>query len=189
VELRRPGSPIPQVRGPALASRGGNPPAFDVAIDPTRFYALEVTTDLALFARPDTAEWTEDRTYATWTDGPLLSSPRVVLPATAWTRMKGADCLFYRIRTSARKDAWVDADCSPPLSKTRSSPFIAIVDSLDELTAPDHLVLSRLVFPPEAGSGTSPAVVRVSYSEPGTEPLQRVTIVPDGLTLDIEEVF
>ena len=195
VTLRRPGSRIPQVRGPAIVERSGNPPGFDVAIDPARFYALEVCTDPSLFQQRDTAGWTPDQTYATWADGPLLTAAHVALPADAWNRLKHADCLFYRLRTSSKPNGWADVEVSPTTSDPSVYPLAAIVDSLQGLTDPDCRVVFRVVLPASpapvtpATAVTLATVAAVAYSEPVVEPLRHVTILPDGVTLDIDDVF
>jgi hypothetical protein len=58
-------------------------------------------------------------------------------------------------------------------------------------------VLFRLVFPPAAVvafAASPPAVarattVRASYSNPADAAVRRVTILPDGQTLDVDDVF
>ncbi len=189
VELRRPGSRVAQVRGPAIVSRAGPPPAFQVAAAPGRFFALEVTTDITFFEQTNPAGWTPDRTHATWQDGPLLAGSSVALPLEAWNRLKNADCLFYRIRTSSRQDGWSDVECTPPPSEARSSPVVAVVAALTGLTDPDRLVLFRLAFPPSGGSVGDSTTVRATYVERTDEAFSRVTILPDRTTVEFEDVF
>jgi hypothetical protein len=189
VDLRRPGSRLAAIAGPAVWSRAGAPPVFTVQVAAGQFYSLEVTTDLAQFAQRDPPGWTADKTYATWQDTSLLSDRTVALPDQAWNRLKDTDCLFYRIRTSSERDHWKDVTCSPPPAQARSSPFVAVVDAMGDLDKPDRLVLCRLVFPPTGAPAAGQTLVHVAYSEQTAAAFQKVTILPEGITLDVDEVF
>lgn len=189
VELKRPGSQVTAVRGPAVWPRGSGAPTFTVKTVASQFYALEVTRDLALFAETGTLNWTTEKAYATWQHSALIAANTVSLPADAWNRLKTADCLFYRIRTSAAPNRWTNVKCVPPPSEVRTSPLMAIVDAIGDLEKPNHLALYRLIVPPTGVPVPGEDTVRVTYSERSVPTLQKVTILPDGPTLDLDDVF
>jgi hypothetical protein len=189
VELKRPGSQVPAVRGPAIWLRASGAPTFNVKIPAGQFYALEVTEDLALFAESGTQNWMPEKVYATWQHRNLIATATVTLPADAWNRLKNVDCLFYRIRTSSAPDRWANVKCIPPPTEARTSPLIAIVDALGDLEKSDHLALYRLIFPPAGVPVPGDHMIHVTYSERSVPTLQKVTILPDGPTLDLDDVF
>jgi hypothetical protein len=189
VELKRPGSNVAEVSGPAIWSRASAPPVFTVVVPPSEFYALEITTELALFSSSGTQAWTRDKVYATWQENALISTPTATLPADAWNRLKNADCLFYRIRSSTARDRWRNVRSIPPSSAARSVPFIALVDTVGDLARPDRLVLYRLIIPPAGVPVPGENTIHVAYSEQSAVPVKKVTVLPDGPTLDLEDVF
>ncbi|MGH7554435.1 MAG: hypothetical protein ACREMQ_15630, partial [Longimicrobiales bacterium] len=71
----------------------------------------------------------------------------------------------------------------------RTSPLIAIVDALGDLDKPDHVALYRLIFPPTGVPVPGESTIHVTYSERTVPRLQKITILPDGPTLDLDDVF
>lgn len=193
VELRQPLAPAatmpaPVVRGPALAVRGGAPPSFDADPGPGRFFALEVTTDPALFAKgSNPSAWPPDKTYASWKDGNLLPKGQVTLPQADWQELQAADCLFYRIVTSGASDAWTGVVRSA--GPDGKDPFLVAVDSSDGLNAPDVLLLACLIAPPAGSPPPNPTVVHATYSQTPPPNVKTVTIVSPRMSLEIDNVF
>lgn len=193
VELRRPLPPSPSaqppvVRGPSVVERGAGPPAFQVDPGPSRFYAIEVTTNSSLFAPGvNLAQLPADQFYASWQSGGLLPPGQFTLPPTVWARLQGADFLFYRIATSSSPTSWVNPMRS--LGQDGSDPFLSIVDSAAGLDAPSLMVLACLITPPAGSPAPQVTVVHCAYKEVTTGPYTTTTILPQGVSVAIEDVF
>jgi hypothetical protein len=177
------------VRGPAIADRTGAPPTFDADPGPNRFYALEIAVDADLFDDRVNGGQREPRNfYATWQDGPLLSTARCTIPIDAWVLLRSADVLYYRIATSDVTDGWVNVQATVSAAERSRAPFILVAGSADALVTPDLLVLGRIVYGSDIAMGTRQQL-RVHFSVEDSGAFRRVIILPDSVQLDIEEVF
>jgi len=111
----------------------------------------------------------------------------IELPQAAWTALRSADCLFYRAVTSTSRDAWANVTRSAGVKG--ATQFLSIVDSAAGLDAPEMMVLACFVFPPPDDPQPSANVVGAAYSETTSEPYTKVTVLPQRITLDIDEVL
>jgi hypothetical protein len=118
----------PSVRAPELWFRAEEPPAFDVAAGPGRYYVLEVATRPELLdLERHGAERTPFNFYATWSDSPPLTHARYRLPERAWQQLRQADRLFYRIGTTSSPGGYDDYAVSVPDDQGSRAPAIHIL--------------------------------------------------------------
>jgi hypothetical protein len=194
VLLRRPlssdAAPTPSIQGPLFVTRGGPPPAFNVNAGPGRFYSLEVSADPALFrGRNASTRFPPSVFYDTWQDGTLLSGDQASLPGNVWASLQAADFLFYRIVTSSRQDVWENPASSDAGAAPGQGPMLAIVDSDDGLDDPGRLILVRIVSLPPGGEVGDAAFQRAAYAEATKIAYRSATVLPDGVTVDVDDVY
>src|SRR4029079_3514027 len=99
----------PVIVGPSVCARVHAPPTFHVDPAPNLYYMVEVTTQPELFdAASHAALRSASNFYASWSDTPLLAGATYDLPPPAWTRLRLAERLWYRIGSSSSAVAYVN---------------------------------------------------------------------------------
>ena len=104
-----PAHSVPEIDAPPVAHRNAPPPQFSIHVGPARYYAVELATDASLFDASDPRQVrSDDNFYASWRERALMQDSVFPLPAPVWDRLKNEDRLYYRVLSSARRDAWED---------------------------------------------------------------------------------
>ncbi len=181
----------PSIIGPPATSPFGDPPTFRVHPEPNKFYAVEVARQPQLF---DFANHEQDRTssnfYASWADEGLRQTPTYTLPKPVWDRLRDTTLLYYRAVTSAQQDAWENVICTTPDADYASAHFIFVSEEMPPgLDDAKNLVLVRVVTEPQGATERVLTVVPVHYRETTGVNYETVTILPDGITIPVQEVF
>lgn len=121
----------PTILGPSSWSRVDGPPVFQVDPSPHACYVIEVTINKYLLdSVTHGSERTEDNFYGSWSDSPFLVAPSYTLPMAAWTRLRWADRLSYRVGASANLSGYVDYIVSTPDDQWNMAPSIEIVSGI-----------------------------------------------------------
>jgi len=116
----------PSVKGPASWPRNSATPPQLVASTTAPYYIVEVSSDPSLFAQ-DGAR-TEDNFYATWQDAvDRLTTPDFTIPAPAWSHLRIADRLYYRIGTTTSASGWENYQVSTADDAAMTAPFISVL--------------------------------------------------------------
>jgi hypothetical protein len=193
--LRRIGSPTretapPIAWGPDILARGAASPRFEIDPGDNPFFAVELTTDVSLFAPAQSALRTADNFYATWQDRSLLSGSVFQADDGRWENLSArANALFYRIITSARRDTWTESQASSPAGDMDRTPFVAFADGRIPPPDPLRLMLSRVCRRLDMSIPGAPAMVEVRFREQTSVPFRELIVLPEVQVLAIDEVF
>jgi hypothetical protein len=117
----------PRVRGPNSVERDGEPPTFDVVTGSNPYYVFEITSFPLLFNDDNRRNGYDF--YATWDDpnAPVrLTGSRYSLTLQAWSQIKGADRLYYRIGTTSSETTWDDYATSTDGPDGYSAPWLDV---------------------------------------------------------------
>lgn len=159
----------PAIQGPARAAPSDPAPVFDVMPGEGRYFAVEIATEPYLFDRLDhEQERDEHNFYASWTSG-LQSGTAYRLPVSAWTRLREADRLYYRLLTSTRPDRWADFEASTPDAEAYAAPWIQI----ERTTLPEERT------PATRTVAARPTITGPEFHDPAGPP-PRLTVDPGG---------
>jgi hypothetical protein len=140
----------PRVTGPASVPASGGPPSFNVVTGVNAFYIFEITSRPELFDGARSGERKPGNFYASWADPAAprrYTSASYTLPAAAWSNLKAAGRLYFRIGTSATATSWDNYAVSTLDNQGASAPSLSV---------------SREA---EAGAGAPPPVI---LTDPGT---------------------
>lgn len=118
----------PAITGPASASRTGPAPSFQIDTAGRAMYAVEITARADLFdAARNGTQRTTSNFYASWETGLSTTSP-FRMPDDAWSRLRSADALFYRVHV-ADNSSWQNHDVSTADNNAASAPRMTITAS------------------------------------------------------------
>jgi hypothetical protein len=122
----------PSVQGPASRSRDdAGPLTFTVSPGTNRYYVFEITSDASLFDKAKNgSKRSADNFYGSYADSTMpkrLTEGTFSLPTNAWSKLKAADVLYYRvITTSSPAPGWDNLMESVYDSQGASAPKIQI---------------------------------------------------------------
>jgi hypothetical protein len=154
-------------RGPAVSPtivshdepRAWGPPVFRVDPAGQAGWAVEVARSPELL---DTARHAAERQpdinfFASWEAG-LSTGDSFVLPTTAWTGLRDAPRLFYRLHSSSSLARWQDHQVTTEDADAVNAPFICVFDAL---THPDQPFTRADLEPVWVAGRGEPAFLRV----------------------------
>ena len=125
--VRRIGAPVQTalISAPAAVARDGPSLELVISAPAGKFFAVEVATRAQLFG-PEKANRTGANFFASWASGTLSSGARYTLPADAWTILRQADELFYRLLLSDSGTSWVNVVASTTAANFASAPSVSV---------------------------------------------------------------
>lgn len=110
----------------------GAAPTFTAVTGEHPYYYIEVATDAYLF---DYEQYGSQRTaenfYATWFDNRIagrLTADQFTLPSYAWSNLREADRLYYRIGTTPQNDSWNGLVVSFRDHEYQNAPYFQLVE-------------------------------------------------------------
>lgn len=120
------------ITGPDAYGRNDpEPPSFQIWSSENRYFAVEVTSDAALFDEPNNgAKRTVDNFYASWQTGliqiPASGNTIYHLSSNVWRSMRQAEAIYYRLLTSAAKTRWTNTQSSLTKVELGRAPTITL---------------------------------------------------------------
>ncbi|NPV63857.1 MAG: S8 family serine peptidase [Methanotrichaceae archaeon] len=116
----------PSINGPASINRSDQPPTFQINKGGRSLYAVEVAIRADLFnGNAHGGERNASNFYASWAVEGLMSNVPYNLPSDVWSRLKGADRIFYRLHV-ADDNSWSNYDGTVSDDQARNAPSIQI---------------------------------------------------------------
>jgi len=135
-------SGVPSIDAPSSIANGSTPPRFVINPGPSRYAAVEVTTNPYYFNYAQYgSQRTRDNFFASWSAMPFLSSSSYPMsydmPQDAWDRLRASAArLYYRIWATDSPNSWVNNVSNTPDANAVSAKSFAIARSADEATEP-----------------------------------------------------
>lgn len=119
-------TPTGGVRSVSVPASGtvGSPATFQVALGPSRLYAIEIASDPTLFDSANAGRRTPENHYGSWVEG-LSDTPTYSPPASVWSSIARAGRVYY-LGHFADDPQWGGYVASDPLDRLRS---IGITDA------------------------------------------------------------
>ena len=183
----------PWIAGPLWLSRQAGPPHFQIDPEPNRFYAVEIATAPQLL---DSVGHGTERSltnfYASWNDPQAtfrLSAPSYTLPASAWAVLRQAERLYYRVGSTSNPPGWDNYITSTADDEATSAPCTVITASDLVIPLPDATQRLLQIVTNSGESGNSGSVqMQLHYKEQTEDQIERVIILPDCITIEVERV-
>jgi hypothetical protein len=122
---------LPAIVGAETYDRTAAAPTFMVVPGENRFFAVEVATDWMLFdCQANEMKRNAQNFFGSWEQQLQEANGETVytLPEAAWSALRTANSLYYRVVTAADRTGWLNYQTSTPDARASEAPLMQLID-------------------------------------------------------------